>query len=135
MKIAVIGSRTFKYKEIVFEILCRELSDVNTEVITGGAIGVDSWVEEFCKEDCTPCEIVRPINLKDRIFYIFRNVEIITKADKIIAFWDGKSRGTKFVIDYALARNKPLKIIGENGKEIAYISRLSAGLQPAVGIP
>lgn len=29
----------------------------------------------------------------------------------IIAFWDGKSRGTKFTIDLATEQNKPVKIV------------------------
>lgn len=28
-----------------------------------------------------------------------RNITIIENADLVLAFWDGKSRGTKFVID------------------------------------
>lgn len=28
-----------------------------------------------------------------------RNISIIEYADIVLAFWDGKSRGTKFVID------------------------------------
>lgn len=111
MKIAVIGSREFKDKKLVEEVLIKELTPLATEVITGGAWGVDTWAEEFCEKDCTPCEVIRPINPTNKLDYLFRNVEIITKADLIIAFWDGTSRGTKFVIDYAKARNKEVKII------------------------
>ena len=111
MNIAIIGSRDFRDKELVEKILAKELSNINVEVITEGARGVDTWVEEFCKKDCTPCKIIRPIDPANKLDYIFRNVEIITLADKIIAFWDGKSRGTKFVIDYAKARGKGVEII------------------------
>ncbi|KKN44958.1 hypothetical protein LCGC14_0687790 [marine sediment metagenome] len=111
MNIAIIGSRDFRDKELVERILAKELTNINVKVITGGARGVDIWVEEFCKKDCTPCKIIRPIDPANKLDYIFRNVEIITLADKIIAFWGGKSKGTKFVIDYAKARRKNLKII------------------------
>ena len=63
-----------------------------------------------------PFEIIRPINPANKLDYLFRNIEIITKADRIIAFWDGKSKGTKFVIDYAKARNKDIEIIKEAQK-------------------
>ena len=28
-----------------------------------------------------------------------------------MAFWDGTSRGTKYTIDYAKEKNKPIKIV------------------------
>ena len=31
-------------------------------------------------------------------------------ADKVIAFWDGKSNGTKYSIDLAIKANKPVDI-------------------------
>ena len=34
-------------------------------------------------------------------------------ADMVLAFWDGKSRGTKFVIDNCKKINKPIRIITE----------------------
>lgn len=111
MKIAIIGSREFKNKELVEKTLAKELHLYQFGVITGGARGVDTWVKEFCEKDCTPCKIISPINPEYKMNYLFRNVEIITLADKIIAFWDGKSKGTKFVIDYAKARGKEIKVI------------------------
>ena len=39
-----------------------------------------------------------------------RNLKIIEYADIIYAFWDGKSRGTKFVIDNCRNFNKPIKV-------------------------
>jgi len=111
MKIAIIGSREFKNKVLVEKTLAKELTNMDVEVITGGAKGVDAWVIEFCEKDCTPCKIIRPINPSKKLDYLFRNVEIITLGDKIIAFWDGKSRGTKFGIDYAKERGKDIEII------------------------
>ena len=35
----------------------------------------------------------------------------INDCDKVLAFWDGKSRGTKQTLDYAERRGKPVKII------------------------
>lgn len=33
------------------------------------------------------------------------------KLDCVLAFWDGQSHGTKFTLDYAKEKNKPIKII------------------------
>lgn len=40
-----------------------------------------------------------------------RNLEIIDNADFVLAFWDGKSRGTKFVIDNCRKINKPIRVL------------------------
>lgn len=110
MKIGIVGSRNFKDKEFIEHVLFRELVSLGAEVITGGAVGVDQFVIDFCKKDIVPCRVIRPRNPSNKQDYLYRNVEIITLSDKIIAFWDGKSRGTKFVIDYARARNKPVEV-------------------------
>lgn len=41
---------------------------------------------------------------------LIRNKLIVKNAEIIIAFWDGKSRGTKFTIDYAKRIGKEIKI-------------------------
>lgn len=111
LKIAVIGSRTgFCYEDIA-KVLTKEFTNINNSLITGGAGGVDEFAIKFAILDCVGFEIIRPIDKKSKIHYLFRNIEIITKADRIIAFWNGESKGTKFVIDYALARDKDLIII------------------------
>jgi len=40
-----------------------------------------------------------------------RNKVIVDYADKIIAFWDGKSKGTLSVIEYAKKTGKPCEIV------------------------
>ena len=40
-----------------------------------------------------------------------RNAQIIAEADQVVAFWDGKSPGTRNTIDRAKRANKPLEII------------------------
>jgi hypothetical protein len=124
MKLAVVGSRNYKELYGVAQYLgvwaldyCNSFGKSTTElgnldfcIITGGAEGVDTEAENWCKANGVKCEVIRPIS-NEPISYLFRNVEIITKADKVIAFWDGESKGTKFVIDYCKARRKPLEVI------------------------
>jgi hypothetical protein len=111
MKTAIVGSRDFNNMELVSEILFQKLHYTDIEVVTGGARGIDTFVEQYCKQHSIPCNIITPINPKDKLSYLFRNVEIITKSDRILAFWDGQSKGTKFVIDYARARGKDVEVI------------------------
>ena len=49
-----------------------------------------------------------------RIAPLKRNITIIENADMVLAFWDGKSRGTKFTIDKAKPRGIPVQIIRHN---------------------
>lgn len=112
MNIAVIGSRNGFTKERVKKVMDDNFDYEYDRLITGGARGVDSFAIEIADKGAKSPEIIRPINPSDKISYLFRNIEIITKADKILAFWDGKSKGTKFVIDYVEARGKEIKVIG-----------------------
>jgi hypothetical protein len=43
---------------------------------------------------------------------------LVDEADKIMAFWNGKSTGTKYVIDRAKKLGKPLEIILINEEEV-----------------
>ena len=89
-----------------------DFHDESATYISGGAPGIDKFAEEWIQTiPYGRLEIIRPVNSANKLDYLLRNVEIITKADKIIAFWDGQSKGTKFVIDYANARNKKITII------------------------
>lgn len=41
---------------------------------------------------------------------LVRNDLIIDYADEVIAFWDGKSRGTKYVIEKCKSKNKKVTV-------------------------
>ncbi len=115
MKLAIIGSREFGSKLEVWAMISDYIKGLigltGLEIISGGAKGVDTWAVEWAKASNIPTEVIKPINPANKFSYLLRNVEIITKADKIIAFWDGKSKGTKFVIDYARKRNKQIVVL------------------------
>ena len=51
------------------------------------------------------------INYTGRCAPIMRNMEIVEYSDFIIIVWDGKSKGSKFVIDFCKKSNKNYKII------------------------
>lgn len=101
--IAVVGCGDFD-RNYVEQILSRVLT-VNTEVVTG-----DVFVGEYCKKNSINCEVLDPLVPKEKISYFFRDVELITMADLVIVFWDGKSSEVKFVIDYARARGKDVRV-------------------------
>lgn len=112
MKIAIVGSRNFCDKEFVKSITLQLIKDgYMTEFISGGAKGVDSYGEQVAFEN----NIKRTIFIPNWSHYgkkagFMRNIKIIEKADLVLAFWDGKSKGTKISIDLALEKNKPINI-------------------------
>lgn len=104
MKIAIIGSRGLKPFDIG-EYLPKDI----TEIVSGGAKGVDSYAEEYANKNGIVVKVFLPKYEKyGRGAPLKRNLEIIDYSDTVIAFWDGKSRGTKFVIDKCKALGKEI---------------------------
>ena len=110
MKILITGSRNIKIKEYIYYILDKETND-GDYIIQGGAEGADQIALDWCNDNISKVSFntIRPINNKG-IYYLHRNAEMVGMCDRVIAFWDGKSRGTDFTIRYAKARNIPVII-------------------------
>jgi hypothetical protein len=104
MKIAIIGSRDFDD----YDLLAKTLSDYSIDlVVSGGAKGADALAERYALLHNIETLIFKPeYKLYNRGAPLKRNLQIIDASDFVIAFWDGKSRGTKHAIDYASSQNK-----------------------------
>lgn len=106
MKVAVIGSRG-----LLVDDLEKYLPDDTTEIISGGAKGVDAAAREYAlRHGMKLTEYLPEYSRYGRSAPLKRNITIIENADLVLAFWDGASRGTKFVIDNCEKRNIPIKI-------------------------
>ena len=89
-----------------------EILKPNDIIIHGGAKGVDSMASSYCIEHKDIKEIIiRPIYPSKKDYYLHRNAEMVGMCDKVIAYWDGESRGTKFTINYARKRFKDVILI------------------------
>ncbi|MDE5569145.1 MAG: hypothetical protein K2I82_00620, partial [Ruminococcus sp.] len=78
----------------------------------GGAKGVDSCAKEYALKNNIPFKEFLPEYTRfGRVAPLKRNLQIIEYADIVIAFWNGQSHGTKYVIDNCRKLNKPVKII------------------------
>ncbi len=106
MKIAIIGSRS-----IALEDISQYIADCD-EVVSGGAKGVDTCAAEYARKNSIKLtEFVPNYQKYGRAAPIRRNEQIVDYADKVIAFWDGKSRGTLSVIQYARKTGKVCQIV------------------------
>ena len=110
MKVIIAGGRKFDdYKILKREVLfIMDNLDIS-EIVSGVANGADKLGERFANEFGIPIKRF-PANWQKlgRSAGYKRNAEMAAYADALIAFWDGKSKGTKHMID--LAKNKNLKV-------------------------
>ena len=106
MKVAVIGSRSLFVRD-----LSKYLPEGTTELVSGGARGVDTSAREYARANGLPIkEFLPDYATLGKGAPLQRNLLIIEYADVVLAFWDGKSRGTKFVIDNCKKMGKPVKV-------------------------
>ena len=107
MKLAIIGSRTCPPVDIE-----QYLKYIPDTIVSGGAKGADTYAREFAqKHNLKLIEFLPEYNKYGRTAPLVRNKLIIDECDCVLAFWDGQSRGTKFTLDYAKEKGKPIKIV------------------------
>lgn len=95
MKVAVVGSRNLEIDMMGFYIPAAA-----TEIVSGGAKGIDTEAKKFAKENNLKyTEFIPQYNKYGKAAPLKRNDEIVACADLVVAIWDGKSKGTKSVID------------------------------------
>lgn len=102
-KVIIAGGRNFTNYTFLKDTLLAHLDLAeDVEIISGGAKGVDAMGEQFAKEHNIPVRIF-PANWEKhkRAAGPIRNREMAEYADVLIAFWDGKSPGTKSMIELA----------------------------------
>ena len=106
MKVLIAGPRTIDNIDIS-EYIPKDA----TVIISGGAKGIDTLAEMYADANNLEKIIIKP-NYKryGKFAPLKRNEEMVDMADKIIIFWDGKSRGTHFTLKYALKSHKPVQV-------------------------
>ena len=106
MRVAVIGSR-----KLTVEDLQPFLPKLTSEIISGGAKGIDSCARAYALQHKIPFTAFLPeYSRYGRAAPMVRNRQMVDAADAIVALWDGISHGTAYTIAYAQKRKKPLYI-------------------------
>lgn len=106
-KIAVVGSRGLHIDDIG-EYLPENVS----EIVSGGAKGVDACAREYALANGIKLTEFLPEYEKfGRAAPLKRNDTIVDYSDFVLIFWDGKSRGTKYVRDYCKKQNKAYRLV------------------------
>lgn len=106
MKTAIIGSRS-----LTVENLCEYIPCDTKEIVSGGARGIDECAEKYANEKGIKFTVFLPEYERfGKSAPLKRNRKIIDYSDLVIAFWDGKSKGTKHVIEECKKLNKKIKV-------------------------
>jgi hypothetical protein len=117
MRVAIVGSRDFPSEQRVrayVDALFEEGDDPSLRpvIVSGGARGVDSWACQAAlargwEVDVHPADW----DTYGKSAGYRRNQDIVLSSDLVVAFWDGKSKGTRHSIDLALRYLVPLEVI------------------------
>ena len=114
-KVIVARCRDFADYELLKEKCDFYLQNKKPEIIvivSGHASGADTLGERYAQERGYETEVY-PADWKTngRAAGPIRNAQMATVADALIAFWDGKSRGTKNMIDTATKRGLQVAVV------------------------
>lgn len=114
MWVAIIGSRDYPWGENIKEAvayLCEH--HPGWKLVSGGARGVDSWAADAArKRGVEVLELLANWDVYGKSAGIIRNKDIVARADLVIAFWDGKSPGTKHAVGLARVMGKQVIVVG-----------------------
>jgi hypothetical protein len=117
--VAIVGSRPPKGNDSAWiDAVTDKVWDVmdalpaGTMIVTGGAKGVDMIAEDIAAQGDFKAYVFYPDwDTHGKSAGAIRNKRIVVAADRVIAFWDGKSKGTKITIDMARRAGKPVQIV------------------------
>lgn len=125
MRIAIVGCRKkwltvdqiLNARRTIYSFV-REIAgkDPEVEIVSGEADGVDTWAKNAADQyglryTPFPAKWKREDGSLDRGAGHKRNAEIVRYADKVFAFWDGKSPGTENTIKQTRKAGKPIEVV------------------------
>ena len=119
MRTIIAGSRNIP-SDVAIKLVekCIELSEFKlTEIISGGARGIDSaaekyWRQKFSNKEPEYSLRIMPANWDKygKSAGQIRNIHMAAEADALIAIWDGESPGTQNMIKIATRKQMPIFI-------------------------
>ena len=114
-KVIIAGCRDFADYELLKEkcdFYLQNQKPENVVIVSGHASGADALGERYAQERGLQLETY-PADWKahGRAAEPIRNAQMASVARTLIAFWDGKSRGTKNIIDTATKRGLKVAVV------------------------
>lgn len=110
MKVIIAGSRDITNYELVKKAMER-CGFVPTEIFSGTARGVDQLGERWAREHSIPVrQFPADWDRFGKSAGYKRNEEMAKRGDALVALWDGKSKGTHYMIQIAKAHKLKIKV-------------------------
>jgi hypothetical protein len=113
MNVIIAGSRTFNDYPLLkkkLDSILKNQKDIT--IISGTANGADKLGEIYAEQNHHKLEKYPAMwDLFGKKAGYMRNEEMANVADACVVFWDGKSKGTKHMIDIAKKYKLKLRII------------------------
>lgn len=114
-RIVIAGCRNYKdydeAKEYIDTVIKRIRKEYTLIFVSGGCTGADKLGERYAKENGYKVELYTAQWEKyGKRAGPKRNKLMAQIGDYIICFWDGKSKGTKSMINFSKQLNKPIRI-------------------------
>lgn len=115
MKVIIAGGRDFANLELMtkkMDFFLSKATHMNIEIVSGKARGADALGEEYAKLRNYPiAEFPADWDKYNKGSGFRRNTEMAEYADALVAFWDGKSRGTMHMINVAKKKGLQVKVV------------------------
>lgn len=112
MKVIIAGSRDFSDYDVLKNYCNEILSDkTEIEIVSGVAKGADLLGEKYAEEFGYPVKKFPADWRFGRGAGHIRNTQMANYADTLIAFWNGKSKGTKHMIETAKEKGLSINIL------------------------
>jgi predicted Rossmann-fold nucleotide-binding protein len=120
MKVCIIGSRSLEQGEKVLPVIDTFIKDHTKKpqvIISGGAKGVDQLSKMYADKHGIDFIEFLPYHLIDTTvefnskYFFIRTKQMIDNADKVLAIWNTKSKGTEYGIKYAQKKNIPVMVV------------------------
>ena len=115
-KVVVCGSRGFKNYELLKSkldtLLVNKIDSSRVVILSGCARGADICGENYAIESWLDIErFPAQWEKYGKSAGPRRNELMLQQADAVVAFWDGKSRGTAHMIEITRKSGKPLRVV------------------------
>jgi len=115
-KIVVAGGREFSDYELLkakMDSLIKAKSLTHEVIIISGtAKGADMLGERYADDHkLNIMKFPAQWELHGKSAGYKRNVQMSTVADAVVVFWDGKSKGSKHMVDISKAAGLPLRVV------------------------
>ena len=131
MKLIIAGGRKFADEALLLDfindLLGKQIIPAISEIVCGGAKGADTigaaigeangitiapFIPDWKDLSAEPCVVkCNQYGEYNALAGMVRNNQMGDYADVLVAAWDGKSRGTKQMIDYMLKLGKPAYVL------------------------